>query len=153
MDVIHSGIKANIVPDLCTIIVNRRYTFEENYDNVVKELNEAVEKGKAKSKALSVEINISHSYNPTVINVDSSYANRLRRVRSLVHGYDKFITISGTGSIDLGFVQSVMGTKDAVTFGSSRESNTSGHAGDEYVEIRDLLNLSKEIALYLTLEE
>jgi len=153
VDVIHSGVKANIVPDLCTIIVNRRYIYEENYDDVAREINEAVNRGQAKSKALGVEISFSHSYSPTLINTNSRNAVRARKVRSMVHGFVDFMTISNTSSIDLGFVQGVTGTNDAVAFGTDRESNGSAHAGNEYAEISDLLSLAKEIALYLTLED
>ncbi len=70
LDVIKSGAKANIVPDLCTLTVNRRYIPDENYEEVKQEIVDAIERGKAKSKALEVKTTYINDYPPLVIDTN-----------------------------------------------------------------------------------
>lgn len=153
IDIIHAGVKSNIVPDTCTIVTNRRYLSEEKYEDVVKELEEAVARGRQKSKALDVKIEHRHCYSPVVIDTNTPYAVRARKVRSMVHGWDpdRFTVVASSGSIDMGFALETTGINGVASFGSRRTYNTTGHGVDEYCDINELVNLSKEIFLYLTM--
>jgi succinyl-diaminopimelate desuccinylase len=153
IDIIHAGVKSNIVPDTCTIVTNRRYLSEEKYEDVVKELEEAVARGRQKSKALDVKIEHRHCYSPVVIDTNTPYAVRARKVRSMVHGWDpdRFTVVASSGSIDMGFALETAGINGVASFGSRRTYNTTGHGVNEYCDINELVNLSKEIFLYLTM--
>ena len=54
IDIIKGGTKSNIVPSSCDIVLNRRYIPEEKYDEVVEEIDEAINRGRKGSKALDV---------------------------------------------------------------------------------------------------
>lgn len=150
IDIINSGTKSNIVPDTCRIVVNRRYLPEESFEVIVKETEEAIAQGARESRALEVKTDYTHVYIPSVLDTKSEYAERARRVRHLVHGYDQFSVIHSGGSLDVGFVTDVLGNHKVVTFGPRRISDVSMHAPDEHIAINDLVDTAKEILFYLT---
>lgn len=152
IDVINSGTKSNIVPDLCRIVTNRRYLPGEKYEEVIQEMDEAIARGIKKSQALEVKVDHTHVYTPSFVDIKSKYAERARQVRRLVHGYDQISVIGMGGSLDLGFVSQVMGCNDIAILGPIRNKDRSAHAPDEHVAINDLMNTAKEILLYLTLD-
>ena len=55
IDIIHGGLKSNIVPDKCTFVVNRRYIPDENFEDVKNEIKQAIEKGKTQSSLKDVK--------------------------------------------------------------------------------------------------
>lgn len=153
IDIIHAGIKSNIVPDTCTIITNRRYLAEEKYEEVQREIDDAIARGRKKSQALDVKVEYRLLYKPVMIDTTTKYAVRARKVRAMVHGWDpdKFTVVASSGSIDMGFALETTGITGVASFGSRRTYNTTGHGVDEYCDIAELINLTKEIFLYLTL--
>jgi succinyl-diaminopimelate desuccinylase len=153
IDIIRAGVKSNIVPDTCTIVTNRRYLSEEKYEEVVKELDGAIARGRQSSRALDVKVEHRHCYRPVVIDTNTTCAIRARKVRGTVHGWDpdKFTIVASSGSIDMGFALEPTGITGVASFGSRRTYNTTGHGVDEYCAIDELVNLSKEIYLYLTM--
>jgi len=48
LDIIRSGEKENIVPDSCKLTINRRLIPEENYEDVRREILNAIDTGKKK---------------------------------------------------------------------------------------------------------
>ncbi len=155
IDIIKSGVKSNIVPDLCYIVTNRRYLAEEKYEDVVTEIEGAIVRGKKRSKALDVTFKHRLMYKPVVIDTKTKYAVRARKVRSMVHGWKEsdYVVVGSTGSIDMGFALDVPGITGVASFGSRRTYNGTGHGVDEYCDIKELVNLAKECLLYLTLPE
>jgi succinyl-diaminopimelate desuccinylase len=150
LDVIRAGTKSNIVPGECTLIVNRRYLPEENFAAVMSEIEAAVERGKAKSNALAVEIKVQHSYPAVRYNPETEHAKKMKAAKMLVQGYrdDEFQRSGSAGSTDMSFVQQVLGTDDIVFSGGSRSGNNV-HGVDEFAYIRDLKALAKELIYYL----
>ncbi len=150
LDVIHSGTKSNIVPAECTLTINRRYIPEENFEDVMAEINEAIERGKEKSKALAVEVKVQHSYPAAKYNPDSPYAKKMKKAKMLVQGYreEDYTAYGVAGSTDMSFVQQVLKTDDIVMVGAGR-SGSNAHGADEFVLISDLKALVKELIYYL----
>lgn len=153
IDIIHAGVKSNIVPDACQIITNRRYLAEEKLEAVKQEIEEAIARGRKNSQALDVKVEHRLLYKPVVIDTTTKYAKRARKVRAIVHGWDpdKLPIVHSTGSIDMGFALEATGITGIASFGSRRNFNTTGHGVDEYCDIAELVGLSKEILLYLTM--
>ena len=56
LDVLQGGFRANIVPDRCTLVINRRYIPEERIEDVEAEIDAAVRRGQDRSPALDVSI-------------------------------------------------------------------------------------------------
>lgn len=150
LDVIRAGSKSNIVPAECTLVINRRYIPEEKYEDVISEIEAAVERGKAKSNALAVEIKLQHSYPAVKYNPDTEHAKKMRAAKILVQGYreDEFIRYGASGSTDMSFVQQVLKTDDIVFCGGGRSGNNV-HGVDEFAYISDLKALAKELVYYL----
>ena len=146
LDIIHSGEKENIVPDLCTLIINRRYIPDENYEDVIQEIKGAVNRGKALSKALDVKITIKKDY-PAFKNDANSPANlRIKKVMSLVQGVseNEIPVIGSSGSTDMGFLTDY----DVLIHGNSSVVSNS-HGVNEVIKFKDILTYIKEIIVFL----
>jgi len=151
LNVIRGGKKENIVPSECELIINRRYLIDENYDDVIAEIKEAVEEGRQQSRLLDLTMDVVHAYPPLELNPESPAARRGRAAKKAVKGYEEFIYGGMSGSTDLGFVSQILGPQelDVASFGLVRASNILAHAADEFVYIEDLLDLAKELVYYL----
>ncbi|MFC1937001.1 M20 family metallopeptidase [Chloroflexota bacterium] len=152
IDIINSGIKSNIVPAICRIVVNRRYLPEENYEDIIRETDEAIARGRGKSKAIGVKVEHTHSYVPSVRDINSEFAERARRAKRLVHGYEQISVVDMGGSLDMGFVIQTLHNDKVVTFGPRRTGENTAHSPDERIAVADLVSMAKEILLYLTLD-
>jgi succinyl-diaminopimelate desuccinylase len=153
LDIIRGGNKANIVPSECELLINRRYIPEEKYDDIVEEIQAAVERGKAKSKALDVEVNFVHANYPFKVDTDSTYARKMREALKAIHGFqDSDFAFGGaSGSTDMGFVAHALKTDKFIGVGALTLENVSAHQPDEWVSIKDLLNMTKQLVHYLAL--
>ena len=146
LDIIRSGEKANIVPDICTLTVNRRYIPDEKYEVVKQEIKDAIDRGKAKSKALDVKVTYIHDY-PAFRNDPDSPANlRIKKVMSLVQGVpeDGIAVVGSSGSTDMGFLTNY----DVLIHGNSSVVSNA-HGVNETIKFKDILTYIKEIILFL----
>jgi succinyl-diaminopimelate desuccinylase len=153
LDIIRGGNKSNIVPSECELVINRRYIPEETYDDVVAEIRAAIERGKAKSRALDVEVTFVHANYPFKTNTQSKYARKMRDALKAVHGYQDgdFVAGGAAGSTDMGFVAQALKTDKFVGVGPMTLDNVSPHKPDEWVRIDDLVNMTKQLVHYLAL--
>jgi succinyl-diaminopimelate desuccinylase len=148
LSVIRSGAKPNITPGECSLIINRRYIPEENADDVVKEIEDAVERGKAKSKLIDVKLKVVRDYPPVVFDMESPFMEKMKEARRAVHGYGDFLIGGLGGSTDMGCVAEALNTDKFIGVSPVRADNVSAHAANERVEITDLLNMTKELVHY-----
>jgi len=150
IDIIKGGNKSNIVPSECDIVVNRRYIPEEKYDEIVDEINKAIERGREKSRALDVVVKYSHIYPAIKVNPYTPYAIKMKEAVKLVQGYkdEDFFAMGLSGSTDMAFVQMITGNEDIIFRGAGR-SDSNMHAKNEFVYIKDLKALSKELIYFL----
>lgn len=151
IDIIRGGEKSNVVPSSCDIIVNRRTIPEESYEQATTEIREAVERGKARSKALAVDTTFTQLYPPLRVNPDTEDARKLRKAVALVQGYREsdFHQLGGSGSTDMAFVQEVLHTDNIVVRGAGR-ADSNFHSKNEFVYLKDLAALAKELIYFLT---
>lgn len=150
LDIIHAGSKSNIVPSSCQLTINRRWIPEENYDDVIAEINAAVERGRQRSCALDVKVDVGPSYRPMHADPNSSHAMRMREAYKLVKGFrdEHFVSGGASASTDMGDVQHVLHIDDIVICGiGSRDANI--HGPDEFVYIRNVMDFAKELVWYL----
>jgi succinyl-diaminopimelate desuccinylase len=153
IDIIQGGTKSNIVPAECSIVINRRYIPEEKYEDVCTEIQEAIDKGKKRSKALDVKVSYCHLYPAFTVDPDSKYAKKMRQAYKAVLGFkeeDYRIQAGMSGSTDMAWVAQVLKTDKFVGTAPFTMKNISAHGADEYVEVRDLISVTKEIVYYLT---
>lgn len=149
LSVIQSGAKPNITPGECVLTLNRRYIPEENAEEVVREIEEAIEQGRKKSKLIDVKVKAIKDYPPVLFDMDSPYMKKLIKARQAVHGYDDFLSGGIGGSTDMGCVAEALKTNKFIGVSPTRASNISAHAANERVEITDLLGMTKELVHYL----
>ncbi|MEW6266490.1 MAG: M20/M25/M40 family metallo-hydrolase [Thermodesulfobacteriota bacterium] len=150
LNIIHGGTKDNIVPDECTLLINRRYLVDEVYEEVAAEMEQAIRRGREKSKLLDLNIEFRHLYPPVEIDPETPAARKGREAAKAARGYDQFLYGGFSGSTDLGFVVEALKPDKAevASFGVIRAGNILAHAADEYVFVADLLTLTKELVHY-----
>jgi succinyl-diaminopimelate desuccinylase len=153
LDIIHGGSKANIVPAECEVLLNRRYIPEEDVDEVAREVHEAVERGKANSKALDVVVEELRNYPAFQTKLESPHLKKMAEALRVVHGYkDEDVLFAGiSGSTDMGFVEQILENIDIIGLGAISFDAITAHAADEYVHIPALVNMTKQLIHYLVL--
>lgn len=151
LNIIQGGNKDNVVPDSCELTINRRYIPDERFEDVIAEIEKAVQKGKEKTKLLDLTMIVEHSYPPVVLNQENPAIKKMCAAKKEVHGYEDFLFGGISGSTDLGFVAEALKPKeiDATTFGHIRASNILAHSADEFVYVEDLVNMTKEMVHYM----
>ena len=147
--IIGAGVKSNIVPATCSLLINRRYIPEETYENVTEEILEAVERGKAKSNALDVKVDFFPVY-PAMKMEEGPHMRKMMEALQLVQGYrsDQFTGAGSSGSTDMANVQQELGWGDIPFCGPGREGSRA-HGADEFVYLDDVKAHMKELIHYL----
>jgi len=156
LNMISGGLKFNIIPDTCTVGIDRRYMPDEDYDTVAGNIREAVARGAARSKALDVQVNIRHVYKPLVIDEKSPGNRKAARALQVIHGWepDNWLVAGVSASTDMGDVQAVVPEADIIGMGPlGLASVAKAHAEDECVAIADLLGLAKQLVYYFCCED
>jgi succinyl-diaminopimelate desuccinylase len=151
LDIIHAGIKSNIVPSACSLVVNRRYLPEEKYEDVVAEIRDAIERGRRQSVALDVRVEYMRAYPAARFAPDSAYAQRMREAFKRVQGYrdEDFVRAGGSGSTDMADIAEICRTDQFVRCGMGRQAESNAHGADESIRLSDLLAHTKELVWYL----
>ncbi|RJP67325.1 MAG: M20 family peptidase [Candidatus Abyssobacteria bacterium SURF_17] len=149
LSVIQSGAKPNITPGECKLILNRRYIPEEDEKQVVREIEEAIARGRSKSKLIDLKVQFIHDYPPVVFDIESPHMKKMNDARRAVHGYEDFLVGGIGGSTDMGCVAKALKTDKFIGVSPTRASNVSAHAANERVEVADLISMTKELVHYL----
>ncbi|MFW9899791.1 MAG: M20 family metallopeptidase [Candidatus Thorarchaeota archaeon] len=150
LDVIKSGEKANIIPDLCKLVINRRIIPDESIEEVKEEISEAIERAKTNSKALDVKTTFKYSYPPLKVDINSPEIKRIKKVIQLVHKIpEEKIRITGMNlTFDVGFVAQILNTQEIIIRGvATAGSNT--HGVNETIRLKDIKKFIKEILMFL----
>lgn len=150
LDIIKSGEKSNIVPDLCQLIINRRIIPDESYEDVKKEILESIKKGEARSKALKVKTHFSYDYPSLRINPDAPDVLRMKEVMKLVQNVpeEKIQQIGMAGSLDMGYVAQILNTNDIIVHGVAN-AGSNAHGVNETIKLSDFKTYMKEIIVFL----
>nr|MDO8083147.1 ArgE/DapE family deacylase [Candidatus Freyarchaeota archaeon] len=141
INMIHGGIKDNIIPSECKITIDRRYIPEENEEEVVAEFLQTVEAAKAKTKALALEPNAIRMYKPFKTTPDKPIVKKLAAAVKHVTGSDPLF-IGASGASDMGYVAekghdvAIMGVGDLLS---------NFHGADESINIEDMVKYAKEL--------
>jgi len=150
LDIINSGVKSNIVPASCRLVINRRFIPEERIEEVEAEIQEAVDRGMEKSKALDVEVEFSRNYPSYYQSATHPGALRLKEALKLVQGVkeEDFVVTGSGGSTDMAFVAQVLKTDEIATVGPGRNQESKAHGSNESVRLSDLRAHVKELIYY-----
>jgi succinyl-diaminopimelate desuccinylase len=147
IDIIHAGVKSNIVPATCTFVINRRFIPEEQYEDVEREIREAVQRGAEQSKAKAVDVSFMKAYPAYYQSPDHPLARKLVAVMKRIHGYSDadFHQTGSGGSTDMANVAQTIGTDQIATVGLGRQRESRAHGADENVRLTDALAHVKEL--------
>lgn len=150
LNIMNVGTKANIVPDHCKLLINRRIIPEENSEDVKREIEEAIERGKAKSKLLDMKTTFNFGYPPMKIDINSPSIIKMKKVVSLVQNIpeEKIPHLGMTGSTDMGLVNKILNTEDIVVYGVAY-GGSNGHGVNENIRFKDVKTFIKEIIVFL----
>ncbi|MFX1590702.1 MAG: M20 family metallopeptidase [Promethearchaeota archaeon] len=153
LDIIKSGTKTNIVPGYCTFTINRRIIPDEKLEDAKREISDAIQRGKAKSKLLDVKITFIYDYPPMVADPNAPDITRMKKVMKIVQNIpeDKIMVIGLAGSTDMGYVSEILGTKDIIFHGVGNGGSNS-HGINEYVKLKDVRTYIKELIVFLCVE-
>jgi succinyl-diaminopimelate desuccinylase len=150
LDVIRGGVKDNVVPGECRLTINRRYIPEEKADEVMAEIDEALLRGRKKSKLLDLQVNYYNLYSPVVIDPDTEAVKKMQAAAAAVWGYQDFILGGITASSDLGMVLEALKAERPriACCGLIRPGVSAIHGADEYVLVEDLIAMAKQLVHY-----
>ncbi len=150
LDIIRSGTKTNIVPDLCTLTINRRMIPEEKYEDVKKEIEEAIERGRAKSKLLDVKTTFLYDYPALRVDTKGPDIIRMKKVMTMVQNIPEkdIMDIGMSGSTDMGNVCQILNTNDIIMHGCGW-GGSNPHGVNETVRLKDLKVFIKELIVFL----
>jgi succinyl-diaminopimelate desuccinylase len=150
IDILHSGVKSNIVPALASVTVNRRFIPEEDVEDVKAEIQEAIDRGAERSRALDVRVQFVENYPSYYQSADHPGAKRLVEALKLVHGYkdEDFVRTGSGGSTDMAFVAQILGTDEIATVGMGRSGESKAHGSNESVRLSDARAHVKELIYY-----
>jgi succinyl-diaminopimelate desuccinylase len=141
VNMIKGGLKGNIIPDTCEILVDRRFIPEEKAAIVEKEINKVVREF-AKESPAKVSMKRILGYDPMITPPNHRLVRVVRRVARKVLGRDT--PPSGSqGSTDMAAV-SKLGIPVAVLGAARQDSNI--HGINEHVRINDLVSVTKILA-------
>ncbi len=141
--VINAGVKQNIVPDRCTMKGDRRYIPEEKFEDVCREMNDAVARVKEKHD-INLKMSCDDIYAPMLTDMNHPWILEVKRVAEEVAGRE--VRFAGAqGSLDVAYAVRVTGLP-ACCFGLGRRTESNAHAEDENIWIEDLVMYTKFLA-------
>ncbi len=142
--VIQGGVKDNIVPDKCTVAIDRRVTPEETLDSARGELREVTEAVRREDPEVIYEVEEVSVREPCYTPPDHPLVLTLQRTARDVLREE--VTVCGSpGSSDVSFMVN-QGRMPTVALGPGRLENNV-HGVDEHIPINDLMALTKVHAI------
>ncbi len=140
-----AGIKHNIIPPEYVIEGDRRFIPEEEAEDVVRELEEAVEAARKRDPKLDCELETHVVYEPFFQDPKDPWIQKMKRVAEEISGEKKDI-YGFSGSTDLAYTVNRADLRVGM-YGVGRESEGNVHGDDENARISDLLDLVKVICI------
>jgi succinyl-diaminopimelate desuccinylase len=150
LTIIHSGTKANIVPAECMLTVNRRYIPDENPDEVIAEIQAAVNRGKEKCKLIDLKMDVIRGYGAVELDIENQAVRKMQEAINVVQSYDGLLFGGMSGSTDLACVAEALHPQklEVAHFGVARASDLRAHGADEFVYVEDLVTVAKQLVHY-----
>ncbi len=138
---IKGGIKGNIIPDSCELLVDRRFIPEENPETVRREIAEVVRRY-SRETGVRIMNKPLPGYNPMITPPDHPLVKVVRKAARRVLGDN--VPVGGSqGSTDMATL-SGLGIPVAILGATRAESNI--HGINEHVRVDDLVSITKIMA-------
>jgi succinyl-diaminopimelate desuccinylase len=146
--VVQGGVKTNVVPDYCSMMLDRRLIPEETTQEAFNEIRSVVEMLQRDDPEMQVELHRHLGIESASIAADSLLSQTVATCHAQVHGRQPAIAIS-PGFNDTHYLIRDMGIP-ALTYGPG--TTGTAHTPDEYIVINDLTTTTQvlvQVALTL----
>jgi acetylornithine deacetylase/succinyl-diaminopimelate desuccinylase len=137
--VIDGGTKPNVVPDSCTIKIDRRLTFGETAKTVEQDLRTAIQELEEKDASLRTDVKCPYQISPTLTLASEPVVRAVSTAIETVTNREPSIGVS-TFHSDGGFINH-LAKVPVVLFGPGNE--TMAHTADEYVNVEQVIDATK----------
>lgn len=148
---VQGGSKGSTVPARFELLINRRYSPEESFEQVLAELTECIDKAMSGSAALRVDYHLIGHLAPVS---DPTGPHWPRWLAALSQGFgfnaNDYAVWGSSTSSDMGWVQQA-GIKEILLGGLARPENRI-HASDEYTTMQDIVALAQSILAYIAVD-
>jgi succinyl-diaminopimelate desuccinylase len=139
--VVHGGVKTNVVPDECSMMLDRRLIPEETTQEAFEEIRSLVEALQRDDPELQVELSRHLDIEAASIAADSLLSQTVATCHARVYGREPSIAIS-PGFNDTHYMIREMGIP-ALTYGPG--TTGTAHTPDEYIVIEDLTKTTQTL--------
>ena len=144
--VIHGGTDANVVPPLCSVIVDKRYPYGQTLENFIDEINEIINQCKEDNHEFKATMSVKGNWPPTMFPTDSEIFVRIKKaIDSKQESPTKTVTLPSWA--EGGFIQ--MYDIPVIYYGPG--SIDYAHNPNEQVNIEDVISVTEGI--YSVLKE
>jgi succinyl-diaminopimelate desuccinylase len=132
----------NVVPDSCEILIDRRYTPDENIKQIEKEIKKIIDQLKTEDKEFQAEMILVHGMDLSVSPHDSDIVKSIQKAAEKLIGI-RPLPKGGSHSSDHGFFVTKHG-KPVASYGIG---GTGAHMANENIGVRDVILTTKVYAL------
>jgi succinyl-diaminopimelate desuccinylase len=139
-----AGVKHNVVPPEFILEGDRRFIAEEDEEQCVAEIEEAIARAEARDPELQCTLTVRPFYTSFANDPDDPWVQHVCRLASAIRG-EEMIAAGINGSSDVAHVARVTGIPLAIN-GLARFSETHNHSPDERCRIDDVLAVTKIVA-------
>ncbi|MFW9772837.1 MAG: M20 family metallopeptidase [Promethearchaeota archaeon] len=152
VNIIHSGIKDNVVPDKCEAIIDFRLLPNQDPNDVIKSLKKLIEdeigypiKKKVKDVYVDIKILQQHAGSYWKDWEKSSVLKELQEIIDKVYGKKSFFVLMPQ-SADCHYLRNTGSCPQTIIFGPGSGSKV--HSANEFIELEDFLNAIKVFTLF-----
>ncbi len=138
------GIQTPCVADICRAVFDRRFLLEEGFDTVKLEMEQLVERVRARMPRVRYELTDLMVVHPTLTPSDSPVITAVEAGISHVLGRTA-TRVASPGTYDHKHVARIAGVPHCVAYGPGELEQA--HQPDEYCRVDDLVNATKVLAL------
>ncbi len=138
---IKGGLKGNIIPDSCEILVDRRFVPEENASTIKQEINRVATEY-ARDAGVRVSVNPLPGYNPMMTRPDHPLVRIVKQEARRVLG----TTVPACGSQGSTDMATVSGLGIPVAILGTTRADSNIHGVNEHVRISDMVSVTKIFA-------
>ncbi|MEX2753717.1 MAG: M20 family metallopeptidase [Candidatus Freyarchaeota archaeon] len=136
--VIKGGVKTNVVPDYAEAKVDIRLLPGQDPEEVFSEIQKMVADSGIRGIGLDKDVAL-----PSYENPDHPFVSLVKKCVAEITGAQQVNTIIGSGATDARYIRSLKGIP-TVILGPGNESS---HSANEYVDIEDMVTMSKIYSL------
>lgn len=140
--IVKGGVKINVVPDKMSLQFDRRVLPEEDFNEVVKEIEDVIREAMREDPELKAELKILFKAKPAAISPKAKTTVVLKEAVKEIIGEEPRLTLC-TGFLDTRFF--IEKGIDALTYGPG--SISQAHVANEFIEIDKMMLTSKVYAL------